>query len=222
MTDDERLSLALPFRFEGRLRYLLARMDFSLEDGDLVTDNEDRILTFASPEAALAFAASRFAEIEATNADQEELATLRRGLEEMYAPAVHLYELDAAAEWAQQPAGPRPDPLILREAWRLLAWAGLAPEPARFDPMGLAGMYMSRPADAEGRERDALIEAGMKLDGIVRERERLRNRGESPSDQWAEHATMWTATDAERVSGILIAGFRSLSERLRDQGTPRA
>jgi hypothetical protein len=220
VTDDERLSLALPFRFEGRLRYLLARMEFTLEDGELLTDSEDMFLTFASSQGALAFAARRFPEIPAATTGQKELATLRRGLEEMYAPAVHLYELDAAAEWARQPGGPRPDPVVLLEAWRLIAWAGLAPEPARYDPMGLAGLYMSRSSDEEGRARDALIETSMKLDGIVRDRERVRNRGESPDDQWAEHETMWSVADAERVAGILSAGLNALSERLREAGEP--
>lgn len=216
MSDDERLSLALPCRFEGRVRYFLARMEFTLEDGDLLTDAGGRILCFASSNAALAEAARRFSEPAVMSPDAEELATIRRGLEEMYAPAVTMYELDRAAEWARQPDGSRPDPTVLLEAWRLLAWVGVAPEPARFDPMGFAGMQMSPSADATGRAYHALIETGMKLDGIVRERERRRSRGEALDEQWRDYDVMWTPADAERLAGILIAGLPSLAARLTD------
>ena len=89
MTDDaERISLALPCRFQGRLCYLLARMEFSLEDGELMSDPEGRIFRFESAESARRAAALRFPVPEAVEADQQELATLRAGLEAMYAPAV--------------------------------------------------------------------------------------------------------------------------------------
>ena len=220
MTDDpERLSLALPFRFQGRGRYLLARMEFSLEDGELLTDAEGRILCFVSSDDALREAASRFPDPESPDAEQQDLVTLRRGLEEMYAPAVTTYEIDAAAAWAREPEGARPDPTVLLETWRLLAWTGVAPEPARFDPMGFAGMQMNRAADEEGRAREALIETGMKLDGIVRERERQRHRGEALDPEWRDYDTMWSPPDAERLAGILLAGLPALAARLTDAPT---
>lgn len=217
MTEDaERFSLALPCRFQGRLRYLLARMEFSLEDGELLTDADGKILCFASSADALTEAASRFPEPESADADPQELATLRRGLEEMYAPAVSTYELDAAAAWAREPQGTPPDPTVLLETWRLLAWAGVAPEPTRFDPMGYAGMHMNRAATEDGRAWEALIETGMKLDGIVRELERRRGRGEVPDTAWQDYESMWTPSDAERLAGILLAGLPALAARLSD------
>jgi len=217
MTDDaELISLALPFRSQGRLRYFLARMEFSLEDGELVSDTDGRILCFSSADAAHRTAAVRFPEPEAMDADQQELATLRRGLEKMYGPAIPTYEFDVVSDWLRETAGPPPDPTILLEVWRLLAWAGVAPEPTRFDPMGYAGMQMNRPADEAGRARDALIETGMKLDGIVRERERLRERGEVQDPEWRDYGNMWSASDAERLAGILATGLPAFAARLTD------
>jgi hypothetical protein len=213
---DERLTLVLPYRYDGRMRYLLARLEFGLKDGDLVTDAGDRILSFASADAARALAARRFPDGDDTSEEARELAKLRRGLEEMYSPAVVILDLDAAAAWARRPESEPPDPPILLAVWRLLAWVGVAPEPAAFDPMGLAGLHMGRSPDAPLPDAEAGIVTAMKLDGIARDLDRRAGRAEPVDDEWSRYAAIWTAADARLVAGVLLSALPAFAARLTD------
>jgi hypothetical protein len=200
-------------RLYGRVRCLVAHIDFSLGDGDLVADDDDTIPTFDSPEAARAFAARRFPEMAATTEQPRDNAIIRKGLEEMYGASPIEYDLDRAAAWATRPAPETAGPSALLEAWRLLAWAGVAPEPARFDPMGLAGLHMGLPAGAALPEPEALIATGMKLDGMVREQQ--RRQWDAPADdRWLDLGDLWSAADAERVATVLRAGIPAFAARL--------
>ena len=75
---DERFTVVLDCRLDGRARYLLASIDFSRDDFDLVVDDHDAILVFLSSDEARAYARQRFPE------RGGDLGTIRRGLEEMY------------------------------------------------------------------------------------------------------------------------------------------
>ena len=209
----------LPCRVNGTVRHLLARMEFSLEDGDLVADDRGMILVFGSAAEARGLGARLFPEPEAETESARELATLRRGLEEMYGPVVVGVDLDRAADWARNPQSRAATPSVLLEAWRLLAWSGVAPEPARWDPMGFAGLYMGRAAGASLPEREALIATAMKLDGLVRQWERQRDRrppGTATEDGWPEHGELWTAADAQRLAAVLVAAIPAFAARLTD------
>ena len=129
---DERFTVVLECRLDGRVRYLLASIDFSRDDSDLVTGDHDAILTFSTPDAARALARVRFPD------PGGDLGTIRRGMEELYGAAMIVYDLDRAAAWAARPAPESAGPALLLTAWRLLASAGVAPEPGQFDPMGFA------------------------------------------------------------------------------------
>jgi hypothetical protein len=206
----------LPYRYDGRMRYLLARMDFGLQDGDLVTDAGDRILSFASPDAALALAARRFSDGDDASEEARELAKLRRGLEEMYGPAVAPLDIDAAAAWARRPEGEPPKAAVLLAVWRLLAWVGAAPEPVPFDPMGLAGLYMGRSPNATLPDAEAGIATAMKLDGIARDLDRRAGRAEPVDDDWRSYGAIWTAADTRFVAGVLLSALPAFGARLTD------
>jgi hypothetical protein len=213
---DERLTFVLPYQYAGRRRYLLARMEFDLVEGELVSDEQGRILSFDTADAARVLAARRFPDSDGETEQAREIATIRRGLQEMYGSAVVLYDLDAVAAWIERPETEPPPPTVLREAWRLLAWMGLAPEPVQFDPMGFAGLHMGRSAGATLTEAEGLIATSMKLDGMVRETERRVGRGESVDDDWDQYREMWSAEDGQRLAGIMRVGLESFAARVRE------
>jgi hypothetical protein len=202
----ERLTLVLPYRYDSRLRYLLGRLEFDLKDGELVSDAGGRILSFVSPDAARAAAARRFPDGDATSEEAREIAKLGRGLEEMYSPAVVTLDLDAVAHWARRPESRPPEPTMLLAVWRLLAWVGVVPEPAAFDPMSLAGPPSPEP----------LVVTAMMLDGIVRDLDRRAGRAESVADEWERYAAIWTEADARLLAGVLLAALPAFAARLTD------
>jgi hypothetical protein len=213
---DERLTFVLPYQFAGRRRYLLARMEFDLVEGELVSDEAGSIISFDTADAAQAHAARLFPDNDGDSDEAREIATIRRGLQEMYGSAVVPYDLDAVATWVERPETDPPSPVALREAWRLLAWMGLAPEPVQFDPMGFAGLHMGRAPGGALTEAEGLIATSMKLDGMVRETERRVGRGEAVDDDWDQYREMWSAEDGQRLAGVLRAGLDSFPARVKD------
>jgi len=208
-SSDERFTIVLDCRVEGRARYLLASIDFSRDDFDLVEGDRDAILAFTSPDEARAYARQRFPD------PGGDLGTIRRGLEEMYGVQMIGYDLDRAAAWATQPAPETAGPELLLTAWRLLASAGVAPDPGQFDPMGFAGLYMPSGRPPTGRE--ALMATAMKLDGMVRERDRREQRGEAAEgeDTWPDLGEVWDAGDVERVAAVLRDAIPAFAARVK-------
>ena len=206
---DERFTVVLDCRLDGRARYLLASIDFSRDDSQLVVGDHDVILTFPTPDAARACARERFPD------PGGDLGTIRRGMEELYGASMIVYDLDRAAAWAARPAPETAGPELLLTAWRVLASAGIAPEPGQFDPMGFAGLYM--PSGRPPTGRDALIATAMKLDGMVRERDRREQRGEvaAGEDTWPDLGDMWNDADVEHVAAVLRDAIPAFAARLK-------
>ena len=206
---DERFTIVLDCRLDGRARYLLTSIDFSRDDFQLVVGDHDVILTFPTPDAARACARERFPD------PGGDLGTIRRGMEELYGASMIVYDLDRAAAWAALPAPETAGPELLLTAWRLLASAGVAPEPGQFDPMGFAGLYM--PSGRPPTGRDALIATAMKLDGMVRERDRREQRGEvvAGADTWPDLGEMWNDADVEQVAAVLRDAIPAFAARLK-------
>jgi hypothetical protein len=213
--DDPKMSFVSSCRLNHTTLFFIERFTPNFADSEVALDQDGRILTYASDVEARAAIAGRFSlprgQPLTEQSSEEEIAA---ALEDTYAKHVTLsYDLDAVRHWATAPGPSGITPEDALGVWELCWQVGEAPQPQRFDPMGMYAMYENIGRDPERRDAYELVLLGMKLTGIVIMGQKKRPPTDGKID-WPEMAEMWRQADYTRLGAILAKGVAGFASRV--------
>lgn len=169
----------------------------------IVRAGNGRISSFRSQDEALRYS-------ERLHLPRNDLAGLVTDLVDGWQTPI--IDLDAALRWSERPAPGEGDPRELALAWEVLANANCAPPLMPFDPMGLYALEENRLRGAIFLEDHAVMQAGMKLSGILSEADR-KGLPAGPA-AWRAAESVWTDQDSTTISRILGRGIQTFVAQL--------